>query len=526
MGSRAPTVNRSLGVLPNQTTLPPMAARLRVRDIRKSFGATRALDGVSLCAQPGEIHAILGENGAGKSTLMNILAGGLPPDDGSLELDGSPFQPRSPADARDLGVAMVNQELAICPHLTVLDNVMLGREQARFGWLDRPVMRDRALAALTPLAGDLASSWLEKPAGQLPVAAQQLVEIARALVGRTGCADQGGCRLLILDEPTSSLGKEDVDRLFDVIRRLRDEGVTILYISHFLEEVRRVADRFTVLRDGVTVGEGTVTDVPTSEIVRMMAGRRIDQLFVRSAREPGEVLLELDGLEGAALPRRASLALRRGEVLGIAGLVGAGRTELLRSVFGLDAVRSGKVRLGAFLGPASPARRLSQGMGMLSEDRKGEGLASGLSVTDNLTLSRLPSRHGLVLPGDQKNLSSAWIEKLSIKCGDPSQSVSHLSGGNQQKVALARLLHHDVDVLLLDEPTRGIDVGSKAQIYERIDALALAGKAVLMVSSYLPELLGVCDRVCVMHRGVLGPSHHVAECTEHGLLEEAVGAGA
>jgi ribose transport system ATP-binding protein len=267
-----------------------------------------------------------------------------------------------------------------------------------------------------------------------------------------------------------------------------------------------------------------VADVPTSEIVRMMAGRRIDQLFVRSPRDPGEVLLELDGLEGVVLPRRASLVLRRGEVLGIAGLVGAGRTELLRSVFGLDPVRSGKVRLGAFLGPASPARRLAQGMGMLSEDRKGEGLASGLSVTDNLTLSRLPSHHGLVLPGDQKNLSTAWIEKLSIKCGDPSQSVSHLSGGNQQKVALARLLHHDVDVLLLDEPTRGIDVGSKAQIYERVDALALAGKGVLMVSSYLPELLGVCDRVCVMHRGVLGPSHDVAECTEHGLLEEAVGA--
>lgn len=495
-----------------------MADRLTVRGVRKSFGATLALDGVDVAAGPGEVHAIIGENGAGKSTLMNILAGGLSADAGDIELDGVRYRPGSPARAREVGVAMVSQELSICPHLTVLDNIMLGQEVARLGWLDRASMVGKAAAALEPLAGD-GVSWLPRTAGSLPVAAQQLVEIARALVARSGC------RLLILDEPTSSLGREDVDRLFEVVRRLRNEGVTVLYISHFLEEVRRVADRFTVLRDGATVGTGAVADVSVDEIVRLMAGRRIEQMFTRTRREPGDVLLRLDELAGELLPRSVSLELRCGEVLGVAGLVGAGRTELLRTVFGLSPVRRGTVRVGGVVGPASPSRRLAQGVGMLSEDRKGEGLASGLSVIDNLTLSRIPATWGVVSPRRLGEETAAWVERLSIRCGDASQPIGHLSGGNQQKVALARLLHHDVDVLLLDEPTRGIDVGSKAQIYGHIDELARAGKGVLMVSSYLPELLGMCDRVAVMHRGVLGAARPVEECSEERLLREATGAG-
>ena len=231
-------------------------------------------------------------------------------------------------------------------------------------------------------------------------------------------------------------------------------------------------------------------------------------------------------MAGERLPTEASLSLHRGEVLGVAGLVGAGRTELLRAIFGLDPVKRGQVRVGAYSGAASPAQRLAQGVGMLSEDRKGEGLAAGLSIVDNLTLSKLPVAQGIVLPSATRAIARRWIDRLAIKCGDPRHPIGKLSGGNQQKVALARLLHHDVDVLLLDEPTRGIDVGSKAQIYERIDALALAGKGVLVVSSYLPELLGICDRICVMHRGVLGPAHPVSACSEHGLLEEATGAHA
>ena len=498
-----------------------MDERLSVRGVSKSFGATRALEGVELIARPGEVHAVVGENGAGKSTLMKILAGALSPDAGAILLDGSPFRPSSPAEARALGVSMVSQELAVCSHLSVVDNVMLGREPSKLGVLDRAEMKRQAAAALDLVAGKASARWVEDDTlvGQLPVASQQLVEIARALVGRAGC------RVLILDEPTSSLGREDAERLFTVIRGLCEEGIAVLYISHFLEEVRRIADRYTVLRDGITTGTGEVGAVTLSDIVQLMAGRRIEQLFSRSEREPGEEVLSLSELAGEPLPKSASLSLRRGEVLGIAGLVGAGRTELLRAVFGLAPVRGGTIRVKSWVGPASPARRWSQGVGVLSEDRKGEGLASALSVMDNLTLSRLPAGPlGALLPSRQRKAASRWIDELGIKVREPTQPVSDLSGGNQQKVALARLLHHDVDVLLLDEPTRGIDVGSKAQIYALVDRLACEGKAVLMVSSYLPELLGVCDRICVMRRGVLGAPRGVAAWSEQTLLEEATGA--
>jgi len=502
-----------------------MTARLLVRDIGKSFGATRALDGVTLCAQAGEIHAVLGENGAGKSTLMNILAGSLSADRGFIEVDGAPYRPRSPKEARNLGVAMVHQELALCPHLSVLDNLMLGQENARWGWLDRKTMKTRASDALHLVVGPEARSWLDQSVGTLSVASQQLIEIARALVVSAG-AGASDCRLLILDEPTSSLGRQDTERLFEILRRLRNQGHTILYISHFLEEIRRIADRFTILRDGATVGEGVVAEVSVSDMVRAMAGRRVEQRYLRSERRGGPVALTLDRVAGLNLPKQVSLHLHYGEVLGIAGWGGAGRSELLRSIFGLEPIRSGTIKLGAFVGPASPAHRLAHGLGMLSEDRKNEGLAANLSVMDNLTLSRLPLHHGLVLAEKQRQVAERWLEQLRIKCSDPCQPISRLSGGNQQKVALARLLHHDVDVLLLDEPTRGIDIGSKEQIFERIDAVACGGKAVLMVSSVLSELLGVCDRIGVMHRGVLETIREAEQWTEEELLQEALGATA
>jgi ribose transport system ATP-binding protein len=344
------------------------------------------------------------------------------------------------------------------------------------------------------------------------------VEIARALAGE--------CKVLILDEPTSSLGRADVERLFARVRALRDAGTCVLYISHFLEEIRAIADRFTVLRDGATSASGSVEGTSDAAIVRAMAGRPVEQLFVHHARTPGEPILVLDALAGARKPERASLSLRRGEVLGIAGLVGAGRTEMLRAIFGLDPVARGTVRVKTWSGAARPARRLDQGVGLVSEDRKGEGLALALSIADNVTLSKLeglgPWR--LVTPAAQRQAAARWIAELGVKARDPEQPVSDLSGGNQQKVALARLLHHDVDVALLDEPTRGIDVGSKAQIYALIDRLAQGGKAVLLVSSYLPELLGVCDRIAVMCKGRLGDARPAAEWTAHALLEQATGA--
>ena len=312
-------------------------------------------------------------------------------------------------------------------------------------------------------------------------------------------------------------------------------GATYLGYSDFLEEVREISDRFTVLRDGKTVGEGRTADVPVKRIIELMVGREVANLYPRSERKAGEIVLETAGLMGSRGPKNAGLELRRGEVLGIAGLIGAGRTELLRTIFGLDALRAGELRVAAFVGGASPSRRWSQGMGMVSEDRKVEGLALSLSIAENLTLSNLRGLGpaGLVMPGRQRVAARKWVDRLAIKCRGTRQYVGALSGGNQQKVAIARLLHHGVDILLLDEPTRGIDVGSKAQIYQLIDDLAAGDPAsgqkpcaVLIVSSYLPELLGVCDRIAVMCRGRLGEARPVKELTEHQIMLEATGVGA
>jgi ribose transport system ATP-binding protein len=412
---------------------------------------------------------------------------------------------------------MVHQELSLCPHLTVAENVALGVEPARFGLVRRQEMRSAARAALALLAGDARAALdPDRLVRNLSRAEQQLVEIARAI-------SLPNCRALIFDEPTSSLGKQDVERLFSVIRTLRERGLAIVYISHFLEEVESIADSFTVLRDGRTVGSGAMTGAKIGDIVAMMVGRQIADFFPRSPREPGEVVLRVDDLSGLDKPAAASLTLRRGEVLGIAGLVGAGRTELLRALFGLDPIKSGAVRLLGISGPRSPAARLSAGVGMLSEDRKGEGLATALSITDNLTLSKLSGLGplSLVLPRRARAVTERWMGELSIRGKDPEQRAGTLSGGNQQKVALARLLYHDAVVFLLDEPTRGIDVASKTQIYELIDRLAVSGKAVLVVSSYLPELLGVCDRIAVMRRGRLGVARPAPQWTEHALLMEA-----
>jgi ribose transport system ATP-binding protein len=496
--------------------------RLVVRGVLKSFGATIALSRVDLEADAGIVHAVVGENGAGKSTLMKILAGESSPDAGDVLLDGVPFRPRSPRDAHRAGVAFVSQELAVCPHMTVAENIVLGVEPSRWGIVDRAAAEAMVQAALERVAGERPPGWLrpDVPVSDLPVAGRQLVEIARALSMPAGI-----CKVLILDEPTSAIGGEDVERLFSTVRSLAKAGVAVLYVSHFLEEVARIADCYTVLRDGATVASGSMQGTTTSDLVERMAGRRIEQMYSRSARKRGDPILVIEQLAGRDKPVCASLTLYRGEVLGIAGLVGAGRTELLRAVFGLDPVRAGRVRVGLLSGAASPGRRLAQGVGLLSEDRKGEGLAATLSVADNLALSKLPAQGALgwIWPARIAALGRRWIDDLAIKARDPMQPVGELSGGNQQKVALARLMHHDVDVLLLDEPTRGIDVGSKAQIYSTIDGLASRGKAILLVSSYFPELLGMCDRICVMHRGELGEARPVSEWTERSLLAQATG---
>ena len=483
--------------------------RIVARGVRKAFGPTVAVDGVDFSVAAGEVRALVGENGAGKSTLVNVLSGVFLADAGSILLDGEAYEPSSPKDARDRGVVMVHQELALASHLTVAENLFLGIEPVRYGLLRRAEMRESASNALRELEHDDISP--DARVDSLSIAARQIVEIARALILEA--------KVLILDEPTSSLSRPDVEKLFRLIGRLKERGLAIIYISHFLEEVWEVAENFTVLRDGRSVAEGVIADASVPGIVRSMVGRDIDDLFPRSQRTKGELLLQIDELAGATLPLTASLKLHRGEVVGIAGLMGAGRTEMARVVFGLDPVRRGDIRVGVFEGPTTPRDRLAQGVGLLSEDRQTEGLATSRTIGENLTLSRLPR---WVQPRRIDAAARRWIDELSIACRGPRQRVSDLSGGNQQKVALARLLYHELDVLLLDEPTRGVDVGSKAQIYRLIDELAASGKAVLLISSYLPELLGMADRVAVMSRGRLGAAYPVAELDEESIMQEAV----
>lgn len=500
---------------------------LTLAGIRKRFGPTVALDGVDLDLRPGEVHALIGENGAGKSTLMNVLAGSLRADAGEMTLRGAPYAPSGPLDARRSGVALIHQELSLCGHLTVAENILMGLEPARAawaggGWLDRQAMARETAAVLE--AFHHPELRADRRVMDLPIAARQVVEICRAMAARAS--------IVLMDEPTSSLPREDVERLFALIRRLRERGVAIVYISHFLEEVREIADRFTVLRDGRSVATGELKGVTNDHLISHMVGRPMEALFPEHDREaPGQALLDVKDLVAPPVVRQASLTLREGEILGIAGLVGSGRTELVRALMGLAPVASGSVAIGsnsAANNPsaAKPWTRIKQGAGYLSEDRKGEGLALTLSLADNITFTRLDSiaTAGWLNLARQRREAARWIDTLRVKARTPLQAARTLSGGNQQKVALARLMHQNADVLLLDEPTKGIDIGSKVEIYRAIVDVARQRKAVLVVSSYLPELFGLCDSLAVMCRGRLSPTRAIGDWTPETVMAAAIGA--
>lgn len=487
---------------------------LSVSNISKRFGATQALADVSLEVRAGRVLGLIGENGAGKSTLMKVLSGAHRPDAGQMTLAGKPFAPSGPLAARQAGIAMIYQELNLAPQLSVEDNIMLGQEASSWGLLQRSRQRPKVRQALDWLGHpDLSPDVL---AGELSVGAQQLVEIARALVL--------DAKLIVFDEPTSSLTQRDTARLFDVIRRLKQAGLGIVYISHFLEEIRTICDDYAVLRDGRSVGAGELRDVSEDQIVSLMVGRTVTELFPQVPHTPGEPLLKLDQLTGRKMPRDASLELRRGEILGLAGLVGAGRTELARCLFGLDAVRSGRVTIAGVQLTGGPRRRIRAGLGLVSEDRKQEGLAQSRSLADNLTYSRLGpyARFGLLNLTKRRAAVDHWLDRLQVKRRTAEQPIQELSGGNQQKVAIARVLHQNADVLLLDEPTRGIDVGTKSEIYRLMGELAAQGKAVLFISSYLTELMAVCDRIGVMSRGRLKEIRPTSAWTEEGIMNVAV----
>jgi ribose transport system ATP-binding protein len=493
-----------------------MTPALRLAGITKSFGATRALGGVSLEVGPGSVHALIGENGAGKSTLMKVLSGAHAPDAGTMELGGEPYLPANPHDARLKGVAMIYQELNLALPLSAQENILLGAESATLGWIDRRHSRERARGALAQLGhGNLD---LDRPAGGFSIAEQQIIEIARALLTRP--------KVLIMDEPTSSLTQADTERLFTTIQRLREQGVSIIYISHFLEECRRIADRYTVLKDGETVGEGAMAGASLDQIVTLMTGREVRDLYPHAAHALGECVLEVKSMASPPRLRSASLQVRAGEILGLSGLIGAGRTDLLRAVFGLDQLAAGEVCvIHAPNTKATPRARWAQGVGFLSENRKEEGLMLTQSVADNITLTKQAAfgRFGWISARRQREAAQRWVDELRVKCRDVTQPIGQLSGGNQQKAAIARLLEHPARIFLLDEPTRGIDVGSKAQIYELVGKLAGAGKAVIVVSSYLPELLGLCDTIGVMCRGELVAVRPRAGWSEHEIIRVATG---
>ena len=482
--------------------------------IAKRFGATQALCDVSLEAFGGETLALIGENGAGKSTLMKVLSGAHSPDSGSLLLNGRPFQLARPIDARRAGIAMIYQELNLARDLSVEDNIMLGCEQNRLGFVQAGLQREKVRQALALLGhADLSP---QRRVATLSIGIQQVVEIARALVS--------DARVMIFDEPTSSLSRHDVQHLFTIIKRLQTQGLAIIYISHFLEEIRAIASRFVVLRDGQSAGTGALTGTSDEQIVSLMVGRSVANLFPTVPHAIGEQALVVDGLVGRKMPSHLSVQLRRGEILGLFGLIGAGRTETVRCLFGLDRVESGRVELNGKYPSSNPRSRIAAGFGLVSEDRKGEGLAQKLSIADNLTLSanNRCSFGGLLKLKSRQSAVGKWMARLSIKARDAEQPIGQLSGGNQQKVAIARVLHQEASVLLLDEPTRGIDVGTKAEIYRLMGELAAEGRSIIFVSSYLPELLAVCDTVGVMSRGKLRALRKASDWTEKEVLSVAI----
>lgn len=474
------------------------------RGIGKSFGPTQALDNVALDLIEGEVHALVGENGSGKSTLMRILHGELRPDSGEMLLEGAPYRPGSPREAMDRGLALVHQELAVCMHMTVWENVFLGAESG-VSITERKQRSQELLAALGhPEVNPNTEVRFLSPARR------QIVEIARAL--------RSNAKVILFDEPTSSLGRHDVEQLFKVIRDLK-QGRAIVYISHFLDEIEEICDRATVLRDGKPAGELALRETKevAGDLVQMMTGRAAEQVYHRSDRMIGEPVMRAKGVRGPRLPLGVDIELRKGEVLGIAGLNGAGRTELVRCLFGLD--RSGGEMDGESLARSSPlktpGKRWRSGIGFVSEDRKTEGLALNLTLKENLTMPEPKA--------NQFKRTADVIDRLRVRCQGPDQKISALSGGNQQKIAIGRLLDQDSQILLLDEPTRGIDVGSKAEIFKLIDELASQGRSAILISSYLPELLGLCDRIAVMRRGEIVAVLDARSTNEHEVMQLCAG---
>lgn len=490
---------------------------LEMRGIAKAFPGVQALSDVSFTLYAGEIHALVGENGAGKSTLMNILTGAVPKDAGTILLRGRPVEITDPRRAIELGIAIIHQELTLIPHLTVAQNIYLGREpRGRLpGTVDWAALNRQAEELLARLGLDLRPTT---PVAELSIAQRQMVEVARALSLH---AD-----IIAMDEPTSALSEREVETLFGFIRQLRREGVGLIYISHRIAEVFALADRVTVLRDGCHVGTAPVQAVDEAQIIHWMVGRTLGELYPKTSQPQPEVVLKVEGLRRKTDLQDVSFELHRGEILGLAGLVGAGRTHVVRALFGVDPVERGTIWLeGRRVRITSPQEAIRLGIGLVPEDRKAQALFLGMAVRQNITITRLRdlSRLGWIDRRRQDERARQYVEELRIRTPSLAQRLRHLSGGNQQKVVIARWLTLNPKVLLLDEPTRGVDVGAKVEIYALMSALAARGVGILMISSELPELLGVCDRILVMRGGRLVGEFNRAEATQDAIMTLATG---
>ena len=478
-----------------------------MRGIRKSFPGVRVLDDVSLSVLPGQVLALMGENGAGKSTLMKILAGALDADAGTILLDGKEVQTKTPQQAMELGIGIIYQELNLAPHLSIAENIYLGREPRLLpGWIDGRKMRRDAAAVMSDLGMPLDVRTL---VGTLSVAQRQMVEIAKATSRKA--------RVLAMDEPSATLTAHELENLWRLIRRLQSQGIAIVYISHRMDEVFQIADAVTVLRDGKIVGSAPVAEIGRDDVVRLMVGRDLDETYPKEVLDAGRPVLEVKNLNRRGVLDDISFSVHAGEVVALAGLVGSGRTEIARCLFGADPWTSGDVLLdGKPFHPRSPSDAIKAGVGFVTEDRKEQGVVLSLPVRENISLASLQkvSGFGFVRRSAERAEAQASVSRLRVRTPSVEQRVGNLSGGNQQKVVLGKWLETPLKLLILDEPTRGIDVGAKREIYGIMNSLARDGVAILMISSELPEVLGMADRIIVVRDGRVAGSLPRAEATQ------------
>jgi rhamnose transport system ATP-binding protein len=496
------------------TEQAPLEPLLVLDHATKSFGPVRALENGSVTLYPGEAHALLGENGAGKSTLVKILAGVHRQDSGELTVSGEVVNFSGPAASKAAGVSIIYQEPTLFPDLTVAENIFMGRQPLRNGRrIDRGAMNKAATAVFSRLGVDLDPERLAKG---LSVADQQIVEIAKAL--------SLDAKVLVMDEPTAALTQVEVNRLFEVMKTLRSQGAAVMFISHRLEEVFASCQRVTIMRDGNFVSTAPIEDLTIDDIIRSMVGRNLESLFPKTITEPGAVVLEVEHLNSAGVFTDISFRVRRGEIVALAGLVGAGRSEVARAIFGIDPYDSGVVKVnGKVLRHHSPRAAMAAGIALVPEDRRQQGLVMDLSIDQNVALASLSrlSKGGLIARSSERNLALEWAQRLQLKFGKMRNPVATLSGGNQQKVVLGKWLARNPSLLIIDEPTRGIDVGTKAEVHRILDGLVAEGMAILMISSELPEVLGMADRVLVIREGHLSANMSRSEADEDSVMRAA-----